>query len=199
MKNLITIVVIALIFGSCSSNKTVFVIPQNSTIEIDYAEYDMTKATIKNKSFKEIDVVVLSKENSEQVRGFGLGVRGEADVMVERENKLVLKNTSNSSAKVALNIASAKRPVPRTTNEYISFTLQNKTAKSIPLIIPTVMNPNLSPFSKSGVDLKVGQEILFKAKGKKHVLLVVDNTIKEGELLDVAAILKKKKQDLGLL
>ena len=84
------------------------------------------------------------------------------------------------------------------TRKYISFTLRNNTKKSIPLIIPTVMNPNLSPLSNSGVDLKVGQKVLFKAKGKKQVLLVVSRNIKQGEVLDVAELLKERKKELGI-
>ena len=60
------------------------------------------------------------------------------------------------------------------------------------------MNPNLSPLSNSGVDLKVGQKVLFKAKGKKQVLLVVSRNIKQGEVLDVAKLLKERKKELGI-
>ena len=60
------------------------------------------------------------------------------------------------------------------------------------------MNPNLSPYSKSGVELKIGQEIIFKAKGKKYVLLQVDASISDGDIIDVAKLLKEKKAELGL-
>ena len=45
------------------------------------------------------------------------------------------------------------------------------------------MNPNLSPQSNSGVRLKVGQEIKYKKGGRAHLLLVVDDSIKEGDVL----------------
>jgi len=35
--------------------------------------------------------------------------------------------------------------------DYVSFKLNNPSPQSIPLKIPNVMNPNLSPFSTSGV------------------------------------------------
>jgi len=60
------------------------------------------------------------------------------------------------------------------------------------------MNPNLSPFSNSGVDLKIGQKILFKEGGKKYVLLVVDETIAQGDEINVAQLLKSKRKELGL-
>jgi len=68
---------------------------------------------------------------------------------------------------------------------FVSFTLRNETLKSIPLIIPGVMNPNLSPQSNSGVRLKIGQEIKYKKGGRAHLLLIVDNSIKEGDVLFV--------------
>jgi hypothetical protein len=80
----------------------------------------------------------------------------------------------------------------------VRFTLKNNTAKSIPLIIPNVMNPNLSPFSSSGVDLAIGQEIYFKEKGKKYLLLVVDSKIATDAQIDVGELLKERKKELGL-
>ena len=78
-----------------------------------------------------------------------------------------------------------------------SFTLHNTTAKSIPLWIPSVMNPNLSPFSKSGVQLNVGQKIFFKHKTKKRLLLQVTSDL-EGKTLDVARLIRKRKKELNL-
>lgn len=86
----------------------------------------------------------------------------------------------------------------QTADDYIDFSFENRTAFSIPLIIPNVMNPNLSPFSKSGVGLKIGQEVFFKNKKKKYLLLKVDNTFKDGDILDVAALIKERKKELGL-
>lgn len=80
----------------------------------------------------------------------------------------------------------------------VRFTLKNNSAKSIPLIIPNVMNPNLSPFSSSGVELAIGQKIFFKEKGKKYLLLVVDSEIATDAQINVDALLKERKKELGL-
>jgi len=82
--------------------------------------------------------------------------------------------------------------------ESVTFTLRNNRPVSIPLIIPGVMNPNLSPFSRSGVQLVYGQEILFKEKGKRYILLVVDEQIAEGDVIDVGQLLKKRRKEEGL-
>lgn len=83
--------------------------------------------------------------------------------------------------------------------ESVNFTLLNKTSKSIPLKIPGVMNPNLSPFSNSGVQLKIGQKIYFtlndRKAGKKELLLIVTKDL-EGQKLVVNDLIKKRKKEL---
>ena len=80
-------------------------------------------------------------------------------------------------------------------SNYVDFTLRNGSVKDIPLLIPGVMNPNLSPMGNSGVSLKVGQKILFKYKAKKRVLLIVDERL-EGQVIQVHKVLKKRKVEI---
>ena len=196
MKFYVTLLAISL-YTFCSAQKSTIQIPANEVIETDFPNYAYYKATINKKGLSDIDVAVLSKDANTQIKGFGLGT-GSADIYVESENKLVLKNNSNSTSTVSIDIAEAERPSELKLKKYVSFTLRNTTVKSIPLIIPSVMNPNLSPMSNSGVDLKFGQEILFRKNGKKYLLLVVDDSIKNGDVLDVADLLEKRKQELGI-
>ncbi len=159
----------------------------------------MYELQLKNNTGKGIEVKVQNKATGEFVRGFGLGPLGKVEVMVEKDNQLLLTNASSKMGRVVVTVldTNAKWPV-KTNSNAISFKLINKSAKSIPLIIPNVMSPNLSPFSTSGVDLKIGQELLFKNKGKKYVLLTVDETIKEGQEIDVNHLLKDRRKELGL-
>jgi hypothetical protein len=73
----------------------------------------------------------------------------------------------------------------------VPFVLQNKSMKAIPLIIPGVMNPNLSPLSQSNVDLAVGQQIFFMKDGKKVLLLEVTEDL-QGQKVNVAKLLRAK-------
>ncbi|WP_235298779.1 hypothetical protein [Portibacter marinus] len=77
----------------------------------------------------------------------------------------------------------------------VSFTLHNETSQSIPLKIPGVMNPNLSPFSDSGVSLKIGQKVYFKYLGKKVLLLTAHENL-EGKKLNVGALINKRKEEI---
>jgi len=51
----------------------------------------------------------------------------------------------------------------------------------------------------SGVSLRIGQEVFFKVKGRKYLLLRVDDSIKKGDVLDVAALLLERKRTLELI
>ena len=197
MKNLL-VFLSAILFASCSTPDLVIKVPANQSAELDYPNFDFYTASVNNQSINSISVSVVDKTNESQVRGFGLGPKGNEDVIVEKGSKLVLENGNNSEVKVTVSIAESEGMPEKPNKEYISFTLRNTTMKSIPLQIPSVMNPNLSPNSKSGVDLKIGQEIYFKSGGKKHLLLKVDNTMKDGQEVDVAALIKERKEELGL-
>ena len=77
------------------------------------------------------------------------------------------------------------------------MTFHNGSLKSIPLNIPGVMNPNLSPRSDSGVTLEVGQKVFYfpnGKKGKKELLFEVDNTFRKDTILQIDEIIKQKKK-----
>lgn len=79
----------------------------------------------------------------------------------------------------------------------------NNSGRSIPLEIPGVMNPNLSPFSSSGVNLAVGQKVYFFAKGKKgalqkRILLLEVTEDLAGKDLAIDALIKARKAELGI-
>ncbi len=81
------------------------------------------------------------------------------------------------------------------TSTSVSFTLRNNSLKKIPLKIPGVMNPNLSPMSNSGVSLAIGQKIFFFYKKKKYLLLLVDESLEDSVLL-VNELIKKRIEEI---
>lgn len=199
MKNLTMILLLCMwAMNSCVPERSVVLVPAGNSVEVDYPDYSLFKVSLKNKGSNDLDVAVLSKKNNGQVRGFGLAKKGSADVVVESSNKLVLKNETDKSIYVKLKVTEESIVINNDDEIYITFTLKNTSSKSIPLIIPSVMNPNLSPFSKSGVSLKIGQELFFKENGRKYLLLTVDKSIEDGEEIDIPALLNKRKAALGL-
>lgn len=195
MKNTL-ILLSVLTFSACSSYQSALVVPAQQRVELRYPKQAVTEATLHNTSQSTLQVGVLN--DTTQIRGFGLGNKATATVLVEADNQLVLVNESKSDITVKLKTEKADLLSFKKEGEYVNFTLRNNSAKSIPLIIPSVMNPNLSPFSKSGVGLKIGQEIFFKEGGKRYVLLTVDNTIQDGDVIEVSQLLKDRKKELEL-
>jgi hypothetical protein len=81
----------------------------------------------------------------------------------------------------------------------IHFTFHNGSLKSIPLVIPSVMNPNLNPFSNSGVSLNVGQNVYFYPNGKskkRELLFMVDESFQQDQVLEIDAMIEKRKKEL---
>lgn len=140
-------------------------------------------ATLRNSKGSPIDVRVM--KDGEQVRGFGLNQRGEATVYVGAGERLLLDG-GDQEAQVSVSYAPASPPAEQPTD--ISFTLKNSSLRSIPLKIPGVMNPNLSPMSKSGVRLAQGQEIIYRGE----VILRVGPEISEGQIIDVASLIHRE-------
>jgi hypothetical protein len=82
-------------------------------------------------------------------------------------------------------------------SQTIPMTFHNGSLKSIPLNIPGVMNPNLSPRSDSGIELEPGQKVLYfpnGKKGKKELLFEVNGTFKKDTILQIHEIIRQKKQ-----
>jgi hypothetical protein len=79
----------------------------------------------------------------------------------------------------------------------INFTFHNGSLQSIPLVIPTVMNPNLSPMSNSGISLDIGQVVYYfpdGPKSKKEVLFVVTEDFQNGQVFEIDELIAEKKK-----
>jgi hypothetical protein len=66
-------------------------------------------------------------------------------------------------------------------------------------VIPTVMNPNLSPMSNSGVELKIGQNVYFYPNGKskkRELLFTVDDSFSQYQVLEIDQLIEKRKKEL---
>jgi len=84
-------------------------------------------------------------------------------------------------------------------SQNINFTFHNGSLKSIPLVIPSVMNPNLNPLSNSGVSLNVGQNVYFYPNGtskKRELLFTVDHSFQQNQVLEIDAMIEKRRKEL---
>lgn len=194
MKKTFFFLLFAFAFSFMGIASVVEILPFKS-VELYYPEMSVQDVRISNLSKSEIEVSVIDNKSRDQVKGFGLNAMSKAVVTVEDGRSLVMKNTSSKKVRVKLTFVSRK--VDTGLEEpHVTFILRNSSTSSIPIYIPSVMNPNLSPLSNSGVKLKMGQEIFFEHDGKLQLLLTVDETIKQGEKVDIARLVKEKKDEL---
>ena len=195
MKKVLIIIGI-LVAGFQLAAKEKIDIPAKKSVDLTYDEFATFDVKLSNKSGKQVNVKVIDPNTKKQVSGFGLGPFGNAVLYVEKGNILRLKNTSSKDISITLSFVERKpKPVMDSDTPTINFTLHNSSLKSIPLVIPNVMNPNLSPMSNSGVALKRGQKIYYKKGVRKVLLLTVDENIQQGDKIDVAQLIKDLEKD----
>ena len=140
-------------------------------------------AVIRNRG-NAVYVRVMDADGMIQLRGFGLDARGEATVRVGESERLLV-DAIGGDTRIAVRYTRPRPETPDATPS-VAFNLINSGLKSIALEIPGVMNPNLSPKSRSGVRLDYGQEILFKGR----VLFTVGPDLEPGADLDVRALIR---------
>ena len=186
----ILIGLLVMIFTGLSAQQAQIQLLGRQSIELDFVDYRFYALKLKNSSSAEIDVSTISRVSNEQVRGFGFAPKSTVEeVLIESDSYALFTNLSDDEALFSIE-ASPKVAAPVTESDGVSFTLRNNTLQSIPLIIPSVMNPNLSPKSNSGVYLKYGQKVYLRRGVSKKLILTVDETIREGALIDVDSIIR---------
>lgn len=194
MKTVLATLIIAFFSLSLCAQETIQV-PSQKTVELTYEEFRDFDLKLTNLSTREIGISVLHPDTKKQLKGFGLGSLAHAELSVASGQILRIKNNSTKTVALKLRFIEKLTIDDRAPVASISFTLRNSSLKSIPLIIPNVMNPNLSPVSNSGVNLRIGQKIYYKKGLRKKLLLTVDSNISEGDKIDVAKLIQKLEKD----
>lgn len=191
MRILITLFIVCTALTAHGQEKRIN-LPAFKSVELGHADLPAQSITLRNTNSGGLRVSVIDSLSGQQRKGFGLGGRAKASITIDPGCFLKLANSTARQKLVIIALEAADADIASSdANDYVTFTLVNPTAKSIPLIIPGVMNPNLSPFSSSGVRLKNGQELFYKKRGKKTLLLVVTEQIEEGQKVNVAELIRK--------
>lgn len=171
---------------------TLFLSPKQ-VVKLDYPNFKGYVVKIWNKSKFDLGVSARLKENDSLQRGFGLAKGANATLAIEEEMYLQFENRFLAPLKVEYIVFKGKPgkkkvgpPTPQR-----GFYLVNTTVQSIPLRIPGIMNPNLSPYSKSGVDLPIGQKIYLKTPGKDLLIFTVTDSIPKGARINVADLIDR--------
>ena len=171
--------------------KSTLIIPPKQVVRIDYPYMKGFTVKLWNKSKFELGVSAREHHTDSLSKGFGLNKGSFATIQVADKHYLQLENRFIAPLKVEYTLfktgpgKNKKTVVDRT----VGFYLVNTTAQTLPILIPGIMNPKLTPFSQSGVELPWGQKILLKTPGKDLLLLTVSDTIRKGARIDVADLI----------
>ena len=170
------------------------IIPPKQIVQVDYPLYKGFNVKIWNKSKFDVGVSARERKTDSLRKGFGLEKGSNAVLEVNQGLYLQFENRYLAPIKVEYALVKGlgekeKTRTPLTPQR--AFYLENNTAQTIPLRIPGVMNPNLSPFSRSGVDLPNGQKIFLDLNGERILILTVTDSITHGARIDVATLINK--------
>lgn len=170
------------------------ILPPKQIVQINYPLFKGFIVKIWNESKYVIGVSARDKKTDSLRKSFGLEKGSRATLEVDEDQYLQFENRFLTPIKVAYMLEKGT-PGSKKTNRPLTpqraFYLENNTAQTLPLRIPGVMNPNLEPFSRSGVDLPNGQKIYLELKGKRILLLTVTDTIPHGARIDIARLIEK--------
>ena len=170
------------------------IIPPKQIVQVDYPLYKGFNVKIWNKSKFDVGVSARERKTDSLCKGFGLEKGSNAVLEVNQGLYLQFENRYLAPIKVEYALVKGlgekeKTRTPLTPQR--TFYLENNTAQTIPLRIPGVMDPNLSPFSRSGVDLPNGQKIFLDLNGERILILTVTDSITHGARIDVATLINK--------
>ena len=169
--------------------KSTIILSPKQVVQLDYPNFKGYVVKIRNKSKFDLGVSARLKENDSLQKGFGLSKGANATLAIEEEMYLQFENRFLAPLKVEYIVfkGTGKRKQDCYTTTGVLF--GSTTMQSLPLKIPGIMNPNLSPYSKSGVDLPIGQKIYIKTPGKDLLIFTVTDTIPKGARIDVADLI----------
>jgi len=194
MKKTYFLLYLSLVFTyGLKGQQSELLIPPKQIVQIDYPLYKGFTVKIWNKSKLDLCVSARDRITDSLQRGFGLEKGSVAELEINEGMYLQFANAYLTTLKVAYTIQQGKVSKKKNSTSLTpqrAFYLENNTAQSIPLLIPGVMNPNLDPYTRSGVDLPNGQKIFLNLNGKRILILTVTDSIPHGARIDVASLIE---------
>ena len=179
---------------SQKGERSQIIIPPKQIVQINHPMSKGFYVKIWNKSKLEIVVSSRVRDTDSLLKSLILEKGSSSVLEVKQGSYLQLENKYYSSLKleyIPIKGAGWKGNSQELLTPQRSFYLENNTAQSIPLRIPGIMNPSLSPFSRSGVDLPNGQKVYLDLNGKYVLILTVTDSIYQGARIDIATLINK--------
>ena len=170
--------------------KNILIIPPKNQVSIHLEESLPAEILIKNKGMGKLAVSINYAKNQRQISGFGLDGRTTGKILVKKNCVLQLKNENNFEKVVHFKLEDISKIKEQIAVREINLELINKSSKSISLIIPGVMSPNLLPNSTSNLKLKIGQEIIFKKNLNKSIIYTVSEKNEDGDKIYINELIE---------
>ena len=170
--------------------KNILIIPPKNQVSIHLEESLPAEIFIKNKGMGKLAVSINYAKNQRQISGFGLGGRSTGKILVKKNCVLQFNNENNFEKVVHFKLEDISKIKEQIAVRGINLELINKSSKSISLIIPGVMSPNLLPNSTSNLKLKIGQEIIFKKHLNKSIIYTVSEKNQDGDKIYINELIE---------
>ena len=170
--------------------KNILIIPPKNQVSIHLEESLPAEILIKNKGMGKLAVSINYAKNQRQISGFGLDVRTTGKILVKKNCVLQFNNENNFEKVVHFKLEDISKIKEQIAVREINLELINKSSKSISLIIPGVMSPNLLPNSTSNLKLKIGQEIIFKKNLNKSIIYTVSEKNEDGDKIYINELIE---------
>ena len=170
------------------------ILPPKQIVRIDYPLLKAFKIKVYNKSKFFLGISLLSRNKDSLRKNFSLEKGKFRSLIVRDDQYLQFENRYLASLKVVFTLEKGNQTpnkLQKNLTPQRAFYLENNTSQKIPLQIPGVMNSNLNPFSRSGMDLKNGQKIFLSLGNKKVLILTITDTIAHGSRIDVARLINE--------
>lgn len=195
MKKILFIYLIATFYAfGQKGERSTLIIPPKQVVQIDYPFYQGFNVKIWNESKFVLGVSAREKVTDSVCKSFGLE-KGKNELLeVNKGMYLQFENRFLAPLKVSYTLRKGSTGNKKTTESITpqrAFYLENNTAQTLPLRIPGVMNPNLTPFSRSGVNLTNGQKVYLDLNGKRLLILTVTDSIPHGARIDLAFLINQ--------
>ena len=170
--------------------KNTLIIPPKKHVSVHLEESLPANVFIKNKGVGKLEVSVNYAKNQRQQSGFGLDGHGTGKILIKKNCVLQFKNGNDFKKVVQFKLEDITGTKEQVAVREINLKLINDSSKSISLIIPGVMSPNLSPNSTSNVKLKIGQEIIFKKNMSKSIIFTVSEKNEDGDKIYINELIE---------
>lgn len=195
MKNILALFyLVSLTAVAQKANRSELIIPPKQVVHIDYPLYQGFNVKIWNQSKYVVGVSARDKQTDTVRKSFGLDKGSTTLFKVNKGMYLQFENRFLAPLKVSYTLRKGSTGNKKTTESITpqrAFYLENNTAQTLPLRIPGVMNPNLTPFSRSGVNLTNGQKVYLDLNGKRLLILTVTDSIPHGARIDLAFLINQ--------